>query len=693
MVDDWDPFADPADTASEPSSSRLPPKSSSKQRNSASAYEADTSLDPWDMTVISDLLARCESNSSAELVHLSPLEACPLLTLGEDEVCCAQLLVSASFGDVLRRPPLLNLAQPKGTEANNVGGGKLLAYMPDGCIWMREPLVVKKPSRFLHQAMHSVGMVQGQGSAPAQTRSADKLSGLRMNRLYTYVERCSFHTIAPISTDEAGRTLVRRSLGALDIVAQDTHPDLQALCDTFEGDTRNWLAQWAPCAVMTPSAPTAVLPALAQPAAALPTLTVEQALELQDSLIAGYSDKDFQMRLHIAWLQADGDVCKETKARQEVCFPIQAPVIERFGFEASRRGVAQSVSAFRPLNEHPEIKIRNSKMSYLVNPSQQESPWIESQLSSHSDMFENSHVNSHYSALRLPKLYRMDKELIDLARQGAANQMRLRIDYGHADPNCVFPDKLGVMDRNKEPSRWSYIEEKTPLIAAVESMQHVVVELLLDYPHLVDVNVVCYEWSIGGAYKRYTALDVAKLLVRLDLLPGAEAVVDQLVAAGARCVDEVGCPVRENPFLKCKEYFPDQTLTRLEINEIDSQLYGGSNSPEATKGTGAFTGAPPPSSSSGTAQSNPPTGSRENHVNCGPWRWPPRPSLEEDAELDDAFFEIKQRLQGLAADGLEERQRLLRQLFLEWHPDKRPMEQSLATKVFQWLQAVRDINI
>lgn len=47
----------------------------------------------------------------------------------------------------------------------------------------------------------------------------------------------------------------------------------------------------------------------------------------------------------------------------------------------------------------------------------------------------------------------------------------------------------------------------------------------------------------------------------------------------------------------------------------------------------------------------------------------------------------KHQLQSSEVSSSEEKQRLLRPLFLTWHPDKRPEQVELATQVFQWLQA------
>uniref|UniRef100_A0A7S4SVN3 Uncharacterized protein n=1 Tax=Alexandrium monilatum TaxID=311494 RepID=A0A7S4SVN3_9DINO len=75
----------------------------------------------------------------------------------------------------------------------------------------------------------------------------------------------------------------------------------------------------------------------------------------------------------------------------------------------------------------------------------------------------------------------------------------------------------------------------------------------------------------------------------------------------------------------------------------------------------------------------PPQGLAGNGGGLAPERW------EEQFPLIIAG--IERCLEGLQG---RDRSRMLRQLFLEWHPDKRPREEGLATKVFQWLQEVKE---
>ncbi|CAE8693171.1 unnamed protein product [Polarella glacialis] len=101
-------------------------------------------------------------------------------------------------------------------------------------------------------------------------------------------------------------------------------------------------------------------------------LTLEQGLELMDTLIAEFSKMEFQERLHKDWGDAGSDPITQGLARQAVCLPLQIPVISKFGFEASKRGVLQSTAAFKPFALHPEVKSRSDLLQTLVSPALQQ---------------------------------------------------------------------------------------------------------------------------------------------------------------------------------------------------------------------------------------------------------------------------------------------------------------------------------
>ena len=101
------------------------------------------------------------------------------------------------------------------------------------------------------------------------------------------------------------------------------------------------------------------------------SLTREQALALEDELIKAYSDEQFQRKLHAAWDAAGDDLMRQGRARQEVCFEVQARIIMKYGFEATKLGVNRSVAAFAPYNREPEFAERSAWLSFLVNPALQ----------------------------------------------------------------------------------------------------------------------------------------------------------------------------------------------------------------------------------------------------------------------------------------------------------------------------------
>ena len=97
---------------------------------------------------------------------------------------------------------------------------------------------------------------------------------------------------------------------------------------------------------------------------------------------------------------------------------------------------------------------------------------------------------------------------------------------------------------------------------------------------------------------------------------------------------------------------------------------------------GGYSGesAKPPPKSKTPPTSNPPFTSK--HVSVG--------ETQHDVELQSTVTDLSRRLDALQEASIEERQRLLRDLFREWHPDKRLGEERLATKVFQWLQHIKE---
>lgn len=103
------------------------------------------------------------------------------------------------------------------------------------------------------------------------------------------------------------------------------------------------------------------------------SLTLRQALAIQDELLARYSRTDFQEKLRAALVQAGPDFTKQVAVRQELCLPIQGPVISKYGFEPTTQGVMMSIAAFtRQINADPKVAANHRKLNLLVNPQMQE---------------------------------------------------------------------------------------------------------------------------------------------------------------------------------------------------------------------------------------------------------------------------------------------------------------------------------
>mmetsp|Transcript_130588 Transcript_130588/g.279239 ORF Transcript_130588/g.279239 Transcript_130588/m.279239 type:complete len:418 (-) Transcript_130588:62-1315(-) len=77
------------------------------------------------------------------------------------------------------------------------------------------------------------------------------------------------------------------------------------------------------------------------PSPPIPELTEKQAIQLQEELLEGFTKPEFLMKLYRTW-HATEDMMEKYKARQELCLTVQVPVIAKYGFEGSKRGVAQS---------------------------------------------------------------------------------------------------------------------------------------------------------------------------------------------------------------------------------------------------------------------------------------------------------------------------------------------------------------
>lgn len=105
------------------------------------------------------------------------------------------------------------------------------------------------------------------------------------------------------------------------------------------------------------------------------TLRLPETICLQEELMEEYSKEEFQMKLYAGWYATD-DIIERHKWRQAVCMEVQRPIFPKYGFEASRRGVAASGYACRTpehgLYRDGEITRNYVFMDWLINPDAQE---------------------------------------------------------------------------------------------------------------------------------------------------------------------------------------------------------------------------------------------------------------------------------------------------------------------------------
>jgi len=105
------------------------------------------------------------------------------------------------------------------------------------------------------------------------------------------------------------------------------------------------------------------------------TLTVEEAVKLQKSLIKGYLSEAFQRLIWEEYERWGSDTEMDlewVKAQAAACEEVQFPVMERFGFEASREGVRACFKAFTSeLRANPTIAENVLLMRYLIDPGEQ----------------------------------------------------------------------------------------------------------------------------------------------------------------------------------------------------------------------------------------------------------------------------------------------------------------------------------
>jgi len=97
-------------------------------------------------------------------------------------------------------------------------------------------------------------------------------------------------------------------------------------------------------------------------------LSRAEAIEMQDLLIAQYSQDEFQRDLYNVTKAAGNDAVTKRQSTTALMLPIQIPIVEQFGFPGNATGVQQSVRALRPLlNSDPDIAAKSELLATLIS--------------------------------------------------------------------------------------------------------------------------------------------------------------------------------------------------------------------------------------------------------------------------------------------------------------------------------------
>merc|ERR1712118_437497 len=89
-------------------------------------------------------------------------------------------------------------------------------------------------------------------------------------------------------------------------------------------------------------------------------LTKEGAEELLEALLWAHGDSDFQQKVKKFTYDVHGDKVAFLVTLKKVAFEVQGPLLEKWGFEASLKGVAEMQMALqdhtRGKNAEPELR-------------------------------------------------------------------------------------------------------------------------------------------------------------------------------------------------------------------------------------------------------------------------------------------------------------------------------------------------
>ena len=105
-------------------------------------------------------------------------------------------------------------------------------------------------------------------------------------------------------------------------------------------------------------------------------LTREQSIALHDDLIQAFLSENFQKKLAALWAAARGEKKKEQKCKRDVCLPLQLPIMEKYGFEKSEKGVFKCLWSIRTTffnfstsqDVDKEMQLKAVFLDFLVSP-------------------------------------------------------------------------------------------------------------------------------------------------------------------------------------------------------------------------------------------------------------------------------------------------------------------------------------
>lgn len=100
-------------------------------------------------------------------------------------------------------------------------------------------------------------------------------------------------------------------------------------------------------------------------------LSAAQILEMQGLLIAEYKKAEFQAKLHRAWGEVGTDALARAKVQQALRLRVQLPIITRFGYEASEKGLAQMSKAAEATEHTPQMLGNQKTLKWLLDPGMQ----------------------------------------------------------------------------------------------------------------------------------------------------------------------------------------------------------------------------------------------------------------------------------------------------------------------------------